>query len=345
MKRGENPQRGMVASTAKVARIFVICYIPEFSGFFKDMRTILKLSLDSLARSLRPEISRVSLIANGCCKEAQEILAERHSELFDQLIINRQNLGKVNGLLSAARGALEEVVVLSDCDVLFRPGWLDEVLKVFDQFPEAGSVSPATSPKRYGYENRTTLIAAMIKRELMIDNLFPLGDLRLLSEGMQDTQGQFQFASAQAVVRRGSYATLLGGGHQCLAFRSELLKRFPDSACTGLLDPASDREFLDNPPDRLGYWRLGTPRTVAFHMGNTPQSWMFEEMQPSSAVFRGTLRPLRKPAAGMLPYGLRDFLGNLIARSLRRRLRRMNGDAHMLAENSAPTFRGTEGLN
>ena len=40
------------------------------------------------------------------------------------------------------RGSFEKLITISDCDVLFKRGWLEAVEDTFHSFPESGFVSP-----------------------------------------------------------------------------------------------------------------------------------------------------------------------------------------------------------
>ena len=45
------------------------------------------------------------------------------------------------------------------------------------------------------------------------------------------------------------------------------------------ISPESDERWLDLPPDRLGYWRLALPSGHVYHIGNTPEPWMYDELE------------------------------------------------------------------
>lgn len=322
MKVGENPQRGDSHGGIATARIFVVVYLPHLNGFFSDMEKILTLSLDSLERTVDPELGRVTLISNACCPEIEALLQARRSKLFDQIIINNNNLGKVDGLLSSARGALEDVVVLSDCDVLFIDGWLEEVLHVFSIFPEAASVCPNASPKRFAYESSTTLLGSALSRELAITQRMPVDDFYRFTEGKVAVGDQMRFVNGQVSVTREGYSAGISGGHQCIAYRNEMIRKLPNEPCHQLLDPHSDKRYLDRPPDQLGYWRLSTSRVMAFHMGNKPSEWMFRSDRSDAPRFTPNLplRPLRRPLVGWLPYIVRRKLAHLVYMLVDRRI-------------------------
>jgi hypothetical protein len=286
------------------------------------METVLQMSLDSLERTVDPDLGRVTLISNASCPEIERLLLDRKSDLFDQVNLNRTNRGKIDGLLPAARGALEEVVVFSDCDVLFRPGWLEEILRVFSIFPEAASVTPIASPRRYFYETRTTLLDAALKREIGVKRRMPDADFDRITERSAHPDMQLRFRSGQVTVSRNGYDAGIAGGHQCMAFRSEMLLRLPLAPCRALLEPHADRDYLDRPPDLQGYWRLSTTRHFAFHMGNVPTPWMQEvageTFQPQPPPL--PLPPLRKPLVGRLPYPVRRKLGRVVHWTISRQL-------------------------
>ena len=332
MKVGQNPRRGESRSKGAVARIFVVVFIPNFEGFFSEMESILNLCLDSLERTVDPKLGRVTLISNACCHQVEEMLLDRQSELFDQIVINKENRGKIDGLLTSCRGAIEDVVVVSDCDVLFMDGWLEEVLRVFSIFPEAASVCPSASPKRYAYESSTTVVGSALRGELTIAKRMPLEDFERMTDGAAGSETQMRFLNGQVTVKRGAYLAGISGGHQVIAYRRAMIGMLPTEPCDQFLDPHSDRRYLDNPPDRLGYWRLSTPRMTAFHMGNTVSPWMKEAQQEAVAHFEPPPLPLpalRKPLMGWLPYVLRQKAGRIARGIIERMIVRRNSRAGM----------------
>lgn len=322
MKQGENPQRGEAHDAITAARVFVVVYVPHLSGFFSEMETVLRMSLDSLERTVDARLGRITLISNASCPEIERLLLDRQSDQFDQVYLNRTNRGKIDGLLPAARGALEQVVVLSDCDVLFRPGWLEEIFRVFSVFPEAASVTPIASPRRYFYETRTTLLDAALKRELGVKRRMPEVDFDRITERSVHPEMQLRFRSGQATISRNGYDAGIAGGHQCIAFRSEVLRTLPVTPCRALLEPHADRDYLDRPPDLQGYWRLSTTRHYAFHMGNVPTPWMHEVAKETASPPAPPLPlpPLRKPLVGRLPYPIRRKLARVVHWTLSRQL-------------------------
>lgn len=106
MKIGENPQRGETYDSIPVVRVFVVVNLPNFEDFFSEMRKVLGICPDSLKRSFDPVIGRITPISNRSCVVTEQLLLSRRSELFDQVIVSSENRGKVDRLLSAARGTL-----------------------------------------------------------------------------------------------------------------------------------------------------------------------------------------------------------------------------------------------
>lgn len=336
MKIGENPQLGESYSSIPIARIFLVIYIPNFSGFFSNMETILKLSLDSLERTVDPNLGRVTLVSNGCCPDIEKLILDRRSVVFDQVVINGTNRGKTDGLLSAARGSLEEIIVASDCDMLFQPHWLEETVRIFSDFPEAASVTPISSPRQYVNSSVTTLIGSALKRELSIKQRMPPEDFERLIAGSAEPNLHLRFRHGQATVSRNGLDAGIAGSHQCVAFRREMFLKLPSKPSLALLDPLADKNYLDHPPDFHGYWKLSTPRTMVFHMGNTPDKWMFEQNQTKELPkdLRLPLPPLRKPFVGRLPFGVRKKMAFPVKKYLAYKFDKRNIQDKGLSPNS-----------
>src|SRR5262249_3296616 len=84
------------------------------------------------------------------------------------------------------------------------------------------------------------------------------------------------------------------------------------------IEGQSELRWLDHPPDRLGFWRLSTPRAWVNHMGNIPEEWMREEL--AALVKKGiseTSGARGIPAAqrrwtGMIPVAVRRKVARLM---------------------------------
>jgi len=318
-------------------RIIVPVYLPHFDGYFRHGLEILSLCLESLHLTTAHGAA-VSVVSNGCAPEVVDRLRRWFDAgWFDQLIVHQTNRGKVDAAVSVARGAFEPFLTIADCDVLFKQGWLAAVDGVFDAFPEAGFVSPFPAPGTQWYHTSATLLGALVRRELRFADVVDQAALTRFGQsiGRLDWVAP-EFRRAQLVVHRGATAVCVGAGHFVCTLRREIVAHMPAEASLMAVEGNSETRWFDEPPDRLGFWRVSTPQAWVSHMGNQPEPWMHEELgELSEAVKHMPARAGSPPpptaAAGPswprhLPLGARrKIVQAMQARPARRLLFRLWG--------------------
>jgi hypothetical protein len=326
MRQGLNP--GKVNSALppfRRHRVIVPVFIPELAGYFAGSLEVLRLMLDSLALTLDDRAS-LTVVANGC---APVVLAELQRRQLqgdiDQLIVNAQNRGKVDAIVATARASFEPLITIADCDVLFCPGWIDAVEEVFCAFPECGFVSPSPNPGLAFSHTASTLITATLKRVVRVGKVVSDEDLDRFAESVGN-RDWFKPAErrAQLFVERQQTHACIGAGHFVFTVRQEVVEAMPVEPALHALKVGAENAYLDEPPDRLGVWRLATTRAYAYHMGNIPEPWMHETL----ACFRAqgheaTIRdvpPLHRSWVAVVPWRIRQRLAGLLRRWVSPRL-------------------------
>jgi cellulose synthase/poly-beta-1,6-N-acetylglucosamine synthase-like glycosyltransferase len=266
----------------------------------------------------------VTIVSNGCRKDVRDFLDQEYSKKWiDQLVINAENRGKVDALISVARGCYERLITFADADVLFAPRWIDAVCKVFHHFPECGAVLQP-NPVMYKRHTTATLLGALVSREIGSAAVVPERDLDQFASsiGRPDFY-QEEHKAAQMIVRRNDFAACVGGGHFAFTIRREILAGVPDAPSLHPLGQYGIEHWMDVPADRLGFWRLATHEAYAYHMGNVPEPWMYEELErcrrvhqraPRSPYRRYDLPDLRRPWTSRVSYGARRFAVRVMRR-------------------------------
>jgi len=283
--------------------------VPDELGYFADAVRILELCLDSLALTSGAE-TRVTVVANGCRSEVVDVLSARQrAGSIDQLVVSHDNLGKVDGFLVGARGSWEPVVVVSDADVLWRPGWPRALTEILAAFPECGVVGAAPLPNLAAYATSATVLEATARRVIGRRTVVDPDDLDRFARSVGNATLFDRYREDQLVVQRSGVTALVGAGHFACGFRRAALDDVGPGPCLGL-----EKESLDYPLDRAGWWRLATTRAFAWHMGNVVEPWMEEELdalRSASGPDRGDVElPVvdrgRPSRLGVLPVGLRE---------------------------------------
>jgi hypothetical protein len=141
MRKGKNPSKDILLQQANqiIGSLFLYIYrmkraiIKMLFNFYLLFVFINKTSISQL---------KVSVISNGSCDTINTKLLQLQQEGIDELIIEKDLIGKINSILKVLRTAEERLITITDADVLFVNGWEQAVLNVFEAFPKAGSVSP-----------------------------------------------------------------------------------------------------------------------------------------------------------------------------------------------------------
>jgi hypothetical protein len=305
-----------VTTAAEIRRHRVILpvYIPRLTGYFKDSLTILGMCLESLRLTAGSKTS-VTLIANQCADEALEVLTRHYmAGWIDQLVVNNENRGRIDAVVSAAKGAYEPILTLSDCDVLFRRGWLEAVESLLATFPECGMASVVPHPGAGWHHTSATVLGAFLARELSVAKVVSDEDIdrHAHSIGMPHWVKPEQRAAQLIVTRRGRTACV-GCGHFLFTVRREAVRFIPDEPCNRPLGAGSDEIWYDRPPDLGGYWRLATPKAYAYHLGNVPEPWMDEALKEvrdaaDTGVRPDTMPPAQLSLSSRLPWRVRRAL-------------------------------------
>ncbi len=117
--------------------------------------------------------------------------------------------------------------------------------------------------------------------------------------------------AAQLVVNRGGTVACVGCGHFIYTIRREIVAGMPAQPALRPLGGRSSARWLDEPPDRAGFWRLSTTRAYAWHMGNCAEPWMVEEVAGCASGGAPSVRvvtPPRLPWTSRIPWPIRRVL-------------------------------------
>lgn len=323
MRIGHNPNRDTPTPyQTGLHRVVIPVYIPNEDGYFAGAVEILRLCLASLRLTKTPD-TRVTLVSNGCCERAvRELTAAHQDGWIDELVLKRENAGKVDAIMCAARGSFEPLITFADADVLFRPGWEAAVLQVFNAFPAAGMVSPTPCLCNdvYAYTSATQL-GAILNCQWRLRKVVDDEDAHRFARSI-DWATKYTAAdlARQLIVQRDNVAACIGATHFVCTTRREVLRFAPASPSRRAIGSRSEPDWLDIPPDRGGYWRLSTPKAYAWHLGNVPEPWMHEELARLSTQAMPTedlrlLAPSRRGLAACVPWWLRRKIAFILRKS------------------------------
>lgn len=277
MRTGLNPQKNekkIVLTTHH--RIIVVVYIPNEEGFYENSFEVFKTCLNSLVSTINSNAA-ITVINNGSYKKVTDFLNLYFEEKkIDSLISYNTNIGKIDALIGAARGAREKYITLTDSDILFVTGWQENVEEIFTKFSNVGSVSPIPVREALYFGTSSVLKQILLRRikykRIPIPENFDaynkyLGSINWNLETKEDKKWN--------VVESNDCKANVGSGHQVLTIdRDILFKHVPTNPCLTLVGGTSENDYVDFPIDKSNKLRLATYHNYAFHMGNKLESWM-----------------------------------------------------------------------
>ncbi len=307
-------------------RVIVPVYIPNTDGYFKHGLEILKLCLESLRLTAAGKAS-ITLVSNDSCDEVVREL-KRHYDAgwIDQLLLNQRNWGRVDTMMSVARMAFEDLITVSDSDVLFKPGWLKALENIFHTFPECGFASTTPNPTFTWYCTSATILGGFSRRELSFEKVVSDEDLDRFAHSIgRSDLFKPKHRESQMILRRNGQVACVGGGHFVCTLRREVVAGSPKEPSLKAYQGGAEQVWKDRPPDKMGYWRLATTKSYTYHLGNTPEAWMYEELEhirhgqeqlreTEPAQANRELPEIRRSWAAYIPWNVRNSLVSRIGK-------------------------------
>ena len=270
---GMNPARNKnISYSPSRVTAAMMTYIPNLEGYFTHRLDVLKLSLNSLIKSVEGQTD-VVVLNNGSCAEVREYL-DNQLEIgrIDYLIHSRQNLGVIGGFKILFNAVPGEIIAYSDDDVFYYPGWLDAHLEILNTYPMTGMVSGA--PVGYSSEHAVKAVEKFISsgpKGLEIQKKARINDWEeswAISTGRPVAEHLEAIIDtpSQHMIYKGVEAIQSAKHFQFITPKKVICEAFSPDWSGSLMDGLVS---LDESVDKLGYLRLTTPKRYARHIGNT----------------------------------------------------------------------------
>jgi GT2 family glycosyltransferase len=303
VRKGQNPGRQeLKAYSPEKLAIAALMYIPVEEGYFANTWNIFQFHLASVHQHTGEPFNYV-VFDNGSCPAVRRRLEELHEQgWIDWLILSNQNLGKTGALNWMLEALPNEWICYSDSDMLFRPGWLQASWKIDASFPDCGMVgAQVVFPDREVDKGNTRFRNtpdprfrfSQVKPTLQAVDEYCRG--RNIHPERQKDYRAMQLDQVED-LHSGVKAYLGGNSHaQWLARRDVIRKILPLPA--GLQLSREEDTFQDARMDELGLLHLTTTEPFLYHMGNTLDEELNEELNRLE---------LPGPAVQKIPPGKRD---------------------------------------
>jgi hypothetical protein len=278
MRKGHNPiLSSKIVKIKCYHRIVVPVYIPNLLGYYSESLEVLKISLNSLIATVHNETC-ITVIDNNSCLEVKEFLQKLlFSEDIDQLITYNLNQGKVDPLVSFLKGCHEDLITLTDADVLFTPKWQSSVEKLFVAFPQAGMVSPLAAPSLYSFYTAFSWFYGFFKYGVTRDVNSDLPSLIKFHDSIGRNIPLNQIEERPFFIRNKQIRAVIGSGHFCATISKEIIPFIPFEY-SGPDFKAAEEKYIDFPVVKAGFMRIATEKGYVFHLGNTMENWMYSHV-------------------------------------------------------------------
>ncbi|HEX8269186.1 MAG TPA: glycosyltransferase family A protein [Flavobacterium sp.] len=275
MRKGFNPHKDKPQQDMEYFHHVIIpVYLPDEAGYFVDGLQILKYCLTSLLKTVHSK-TFITVVNNGSSEQVRKYLDELHALKRIQELIHTTNIGKINAVTKGLVGHLFPLVTISDADVLFLNGWQKETYKVFNAFPKAGAICPTPSSKSFRTFTYNIWFDLFFSKKLQFTAVKNRDALTAFAESIGNSQmyNKHHLENYMTVEAKGIKA-VVGAGHYLTTYKSEVFEPLPAKHSNYFLGGISEREMLDVPVIKKGFWRLSTEDNFAYHMGNVAESWM-----------------------------------------------------------------------
>ena len=316
MRKGENlSKENLISISDSNHRVIIPLYIPNEDTYYKDAYKIFEYCLFSVIKTSSTKL-KVSVISNNSCYEVNERLFQLQKQGYiDELIIEKEAVGKINSILKALRTAQERLITITDADVLFCNGWEEAVVSVFEAFPKAGSVSPVPV-----FRTHLRLTANIWMRYLFSSKLSfrPVKNPDALTRfansiGWPWLDIKYKDVIGTLKANNGTIA-VLGCSHFVVTYKREVFDELPKGNSVFQLGGDSEHLYTDEPVLKMGGYRLATYNNYAYHLGNHLETWMeeaFDELFEEEKGIKNynTLPRLKKSS---IMYYLSDIFFNKI---------------------------------
>ncbi len=274
-----NPQKYMAnIELQSFHRVIVVVFVPEESDYYKDVFEVFKLCLKSIQATTN-SLARITIVNNACHQKVTEYINKEYIQgTVDCVIHHKENIGKMDALIGAARSSRETLVTLTDTDILFENGWQNAVEHIFKNIPKTGAVSPVSVRTALHYVNSSTLRDIVLKKlkfewKAIPKNIFAFDRFKNSFGHNYKTPDTAKWP----VISYNGVQALLGADHQVLTVRRELLfLTVPIEPSLILVAKGSERLYIDQPVDQASLYRLSTYTNYAHHMGNRVEKWMYD---------------------------------------------------------------------
>lgn len=272
MRIGHNPEKKKFEEIIyKSHRVIIPVYIPNSNEiYFENLFSVFKTSINSLINTIHPNNTNITIVNNDCKKEVTDFIDDLiNKKKIDKHVKLSGNYGKVHTILLEAKASTEELITIADADVFYYSGWLENTVKVFNNFSKVGVVAPLPMPQLAYYANNSLFFNKILK--IKKGKVISDEDLQLFEKsiGGKISVKKNNWFKNQLYLEKNNFKVCIGAGHFVATYRKIVLDQLKFKKPSYVFEDGAEVLYLDNPIDKLGFFRLSTINTFVYHLGNT----------------------------------------------------------------------------
>ncbi|WP_347175245.1 hypothetical protein [Polaribacter uvawellassae] len=277
MRIGTNPEKDKkIKINYKQHRVIIPVYIPDSNEkYFKNLFDVFKVSINSLIKTTNSKQTNITIINNNCNKDVTTYIDNLLEEKkIDKHLKMASNYGKLYTILSEAKASYEELITIADADVYYFNNWFKESVDIFNTFAKVGLVAPLPMPELAYYSNNSLFTKELfnIKKSKIVSDI----DFKLFKKslGFKEVDIDSIVFKDQLFLKKNDVVAVVGGGHFVATYRKTVLDNLENKKPIYVFKNRDEKDFLDEPIDKLGYYRVSTVKTFAYHLGNSIPDWI-----------------------------------------------------------------------
>lgn len=278
MRKGTNIAKDILINPSDVShRVIIPLYIPNEEDYYKDGFKIFEYCLFSILKTSTTPL-KISVVSNDSCNTVNEKLLKLYEEgTIDELIIEKEAVGKINSILKALRTADERLITITDADVLFCNGWEQAVVELFEAFPQAGAVCPVPVFRKHLHLTSNIWLKYLFSKKLYFR---PVKNAEAMTKfansiGWSRLDEKYKNTIGTLQANNGTIA-VLGCSHFVATYKREVFEKLPKTNSKYKLGGDSEFLYTDEPVLKMGGYRLSTYDNYAYHLGNHFEPWMLD---------------------------------------------------------------------
>ena len=286
MRKGKNPSKNIkLQLNESQHRVIIPLYIPNEEAYYKDAFTIFNYCLNSVQKTAFSTL-KVSVISNGSCNAVNTKLVQLQQQgLIDELIIEKEAVGKINSILKAVRTAQERLITITDADVLFDNGWEKAVVDVFEAFPKAGSVSPVPVFRTHLRLTANIWFRYFFSKKLQFRPVKNPEAMTMFANSIGWPWLDIKYKDVIGTLQaKNGIIAVLGCSHFVVTYKREVFDALPKENSKYQLGGDSEFLYTDEAVLKMGGYRLATYDNYAFHMGNVFEDWMKDKFNDLKSI-------------------------------------------------------------